>query len=463
MLLEKIRDGENKILEFKEKLPSNKIIAKTVIAFSNTSGGKLLIGVNDKREIVGLPEDINIFDLKDKLASIIYDNCYPMINPEIYTVNNFGKIIIVVEVFRGNLMPYYLKPEGKNNGVYIRLGATNRKAGIENIRELERLRQNVSFDEEINYEFEFKSLKIDAIKSEFEEMNKKLTNEKLENLKLIKIEKNIIYPTNGLLILLGKFENCNIKCSRFKGKTMEVFLDKKEYSGDIFQQIKSTEKFIKNYLKVESKINGLKREDVYEIPSQAIREALINAVVHRDYSNMGRDIKIGIYDDLLNIVSPGSFPNTITEEDILEGRSEIRNKVVARVFKELNYIEQWGSGINRMINSCIKKDLKKPSIKEKNDFVDVEIYRIITDKMPEEAEKMPDKVKEMPDENSFTKNEEKILLYLEEKNEITTAETVKILFLKERRAREILKRLTDKGVLVQCDKGRNTHYKKLLI
>ena len=83
MLLEKIGDGENKILEFKEKLPSNKIIAKTVIAFSNTSGGKLLIGVNDKREIVGLPEDINIFDLKDKLASIIYDNCYPMINPEI--------------------------------------------------------------------------------------------------------------------------------------------------------------------------------------------------------------------------------------------------------------------------------------------------------------------------------------------------------------------------------------------
>jgi len=97
-------------------------------------------------------------------------------------------------------------------------------------------------------------------------MNKVLTNEKLENLKLIKIEKNTIYPTNGLLILLGELENCNIKCSRFKGNTMEVFLDKKEYSGDVFQQIELAEKFIKNYLKVESKINGLKRE-VHEIPS----------------------------------------------------------------------------------------------------------------------------------------------------------------------------------------------------
>ena len=454
MLLEKIRAGENKILEFKEKLPSNKIIAKTVIAFSNTSGGKLLIGVNDKREIVGVSDSIDIFELKDKLASIIYDNCYPMINPEIYTVNILGKIIIVVEVFRGNLLPYYFKAEGKNNGVYIRLGAINRKAGIESIRRLERLRENISFDEETNYGFVFKSLNIDTLKLEFEEMNKVLTNEKLENLKLIKIEKNTIYPTNGLLILLGVFENCRIKCSRFKGNTMEVFLDKKEYSGDVFQQIELAEKFIKNYLKVESKINGLKREDIYEIPSQAIREALINAVVHRDYSNMGRDIKIGIYDDLLNIVSPGSFPNTITEEDILEGRSEIRNKVIARVFKELNYIEQWGSGINRMVNACMKKDLKRPSIKEKNDFVDVEIYRMITKKMPERVEKMPEK-------NDFSKNEQKILLHLEEIEEITTAETVKILLVKERRAREILKKLTDKGILKKCDKGRNTHYKKV--
>ena len=86
------------------------------------------------------------------------------------------------------------------------------------------------------------------------------------------------------------------------------------------------------------------------------RESLVYAVVHSVYSNDGRDIKIGIYDDIINIVSPGGFPSTITQEDILEGRSEIRNKVIARVFKELNYIEQWGSGIRR-IKSSLRREV----------------------------------------------------------------------------------------------------------
>ena len=96
-----------------------------------------------------------------------------------------------------------------------------------------------------------------------------------------------------------------------------------------------------------------------------LEESLVNAVVHRDYSNDGRDIKIGIYDDIINIVSHGGFPSTITQEDILEGRSEIRNKVIARVFKELNYIEQWGSGIRRIKSSCKARGLKEPEIVEK--------------------------------------------------------------------------------------------------
>jgi len=101
-----------------------------------------------------------------------------------------------------------------------------------------------------------------------------------------------------------------------------------------------------------------------------------------------------------------------------------------------------------MVNACIKKNLKRPSIKEKNDFVDVEIYRMITEKMPERS--------------NFSKNEQKILLYLEEKNKITTGETVKILLVKERRAREILKKLTEKGILKKCGKGRNTYYKRVM-
>ena len=298
-LIEAIKLGESKILELKEVLPNNDNISKTIIAFSNTSGGKLIIGVNDQREVVGLG-NIDIFELQDKISSIIYDHCYTHILPEIYTTNINDNSVLVVEVFRGNLLPYYLKNVGKNDGTYIRIGATNRKAGYENILELERQKRNISFDEESNYDYDYSKLDISPIKAKFSEIGKNIDEEKLKNLKLIREEHGKIYPTNGLLILLGKFENVVTKCSRFKGNTMEVFIDRKEYVGDLFSQFEATENFIKNHLHLKGEIKGFRRTDTYEIPLEAIREALINALIHRDYSNMGRDIKVGIYDDILN-------------------------------------------------------------------------------------------------------------------------------------------------------------------
>lgn len=178
-------------------------------------------------------------------------------------------------------------------------------------------------------------------------------------------------PTNGLVILLGKYEHCNIKCGKFKGTNMTEFLDRVEYTGDIFSQLDNIIEFIKKHLNFGSKIEGLQRTDRYEIPLVAIREAVVNALVHRDYHNFGRDIKVGIYDDILNIVSPGSLPMSNTEKNILDGRSEIRNKVIARVFKELKYIERWGSGIKRMMDSCQEYGLKILEIKETGDSVTV--------------------------------------------------------------------------------------------
>ena len=142
-LLEKIKKGENKTVEFKEKLPSNDSIIKTVISFSNTGGGLLIIGLRDNGEIIGIDNE-DIFALQDKISSIIFDNCYPNIIPEIYTTNIDSKLLLVIEIFRGNLLPYYVKNEGKNNGTYLRIGATNRKAGFDNILELERQRRNIT-------------------------------------------------------------------------------------------------------------------------------------------------------------------------------------------------------------------------------------------------------------------------------------------------------------------------------
>jgi ATP-dependent DNA helicase RecG len=283
--------------------------------------------------------------------------------------------VLVVEVFRGNLLPYYLKSQGKNNGTYLRIGATNRKADFEHILELERQKRNQSFDEEVCREQDWRALDLTALMSRFAARGKPLDEEKLKNLKLIKLEQGTLYPTQGLMILLGQYPHVVMKCARFKGTDMSVFLDRKEFSGDLLGQLEQAEAFIKNHIHLRSEINGLQRTDTFELPESALREAVVNAVVHRDYTNQGRDIKIGVYDDIVNIVSPGGFPSTLTAETLLDGRSEIRNRVIARVFKELGYIEQWGSGIQRMRSACLAMGLVEPRLREQGDFVDVEFYR----------------------------------------------------------------------------------------
>jgi len=449
-ILEEIKNGESKILEFKEKLPRNESIAKSIIAFSNTSGGKLIIGVNDDREVIGVEDDI--FDLQDKISSIIYDSCYPNILPEMYVRNINGKNILVIKVSRGGLLPYYLRKEGKNKGTYIRVGATNRVAEFENIVDLERQRRNISFDEEIDYEEEYSKLNLKPIYEEFEKLGKSINQEKMINLKLLKKENDKFYPTKGLLILLGIYENIEVKCSRFKGNTMSVFLDKKEYRGDLFSQLRNVEAFIKNHINLKGEITGLQRIDTFEIPEVAIREAIINALVHRDYSNLGRDIKVGIYDDRLEIISPGGLPSGLTNVDLTSGRSELRNRIVARVFKELEYIEQWGSGINRIKDTCEKAELKEPVIEESGDFVGVRIFRKI------DSFSATDHDGFATDHDGSPTDQEKILDYIKEYSMIKTKNIKELLNVKDTKAKNILKEMREKGLIERVGKGSLTHY-----
>lgn len=463
-LEEQIQQGENKTLELKERLPKNANIAKTIIAFSNTAGGKLIIGVNDQREVVGIGDD-SLFEMQDKIASIISDYCSPNIIPEIYGVNIKNKLVLVIEVVRGNLKPYFLKNQGKVDGTHIRIGATNRLADLEAIGELERQKRHISFDEEICYESTFEELDASPLENRFKKLGKSLNLEKLQNLKLIKSENETFYPTNALMILLGKFPHCAIKCARFKGTTMDVFIDKKEYTGDLFSILENTQHFILNHINLGAQINGLYREEAYEIPEVAIREALVNAVIHRDYVNRGRDIKVGVYDDIVNIVSPGSLPNNITMEDVLNGRSETRNRVVANIFKELGLIEQWGSGINRIINSCREYGLSTPKIQEKNDFVDIEIIRSQEKLRPIKNDKRPiandyDRLRTISnDYERLSPEKQSILLYLLDHPTISRKEATSLIMAKNTKTYEILNGLLEEEKLIEKEgQGRATYY-----
>ena len=453
-LLDLIQQGESKTLELKSRLPQHDQLAKTIVAFANTSGGKLVLGVDDQRQLVAVAED-DLFTLQDQITSIIHDRCAPFILPEIYTANLQGKMVLVIEVFRGNLPPYYFKSEGKNDGVYLRIGASNRKADFDHVLELERQRRNQSFDEEICREQTLQSLDLGPLEARFAAQGKPLDQDKLQNLKLIQQEQGATWPTQGLLILLGRQPHVVTKCARFKGTDMSVFLDRKEYTGDLITQLEQAEAFIKNHIHLRGEIKGLQRTDTYEIPETALREALINAVIHRDYTNQGRDIKVGIYDDIVNIVSPGGLPNTLTMETLLDGRSEIRNRVIARVFKELGYIEQWGSGIQRIKSACLTQGLAEPRIREKGDFVDVEFYRPV----PDSTDKVPNPAgyRRMPPDN-LTPQEQVIIHHIDQHGSIATPEVETLLAIKQRRARAILREMADKGWLEKRGNARSTVY-----
>ena len=212
-------------------------------------------------------------------------------------------------------------------------------------------------------------------------------------------------------------------------------------------------------------INGLYRKEIYEIPEVAIREALVNAVIHRDYVNRGRDIKVGVYDDVVNIVSPGSLPNNITMEDIFNGRSESRNRVIANIFKELGLIEQWGSGINRIVNTCKEYGLLIPKIEEKNDFMDIEIIRSQDHLQTIKAEVRTmnngyERLRTITnDYERLIPEKQSILLYLLDHKSISRKEAASLIKSKSTKTYEILKELMEIDKLITKEgRGRATHY-----
>jgi len=378
-LLKLISRGEGKSLELKKEMPSNQNIAKAAVAFSNMAGGKIIIGIEDKTgKIVGI-SDKDILNLPDKISNIIYDSCSPAILPEIYVAKAINKNLLVVEIFPGNLKPYYIKSAGCENGTFVRVGATNKPADGEMIHELERQRLNISFDEQAMGDRAEKDLDLQKLKADFKILTgKSLKAGDLLTLKLIKDHNGKMVPTYGGLMLAGKkeyFEQARIKCARFKGSDVKIFIDQKDFSGPLYSQVENAMNFARTHIALSGQLNGIQRVDRYAVPIEAIREAIINAVVHRDYSISGSDIKFAIFDDRIEITSPGQLPRSLEIDDLESGRSEIRNKVIARFFREIKFIEQWGTGIIKMIDYCREAGLKSPEFKENGLFLKVVFYK----------------------------------------------------------------------------------------
>lgn len=293
-IIEQIARGEGKTLEFKEALPASERLVKTIVAFANTGGGKILVGVKDDGTIVGI-DNSAVPDYMDRIANMAHDQIHPLIALDIYAYALREMTIIVVEVYPSPLKPHFLKNMGKTTGVYIRVGATNKQADLEFVQELERQKLNISFDEDRCVDCPDEPKYIEDLKRLLAvQLRREITDETLTNLKFLKVQQGKLQLTNAAPILLGTWEHVHIKCARFKGDNSDIFIDRKELTGDLFSQLENAMKFLLANINLSGVVGAdhLRRIDNYEIPPGALREALVNAIVHRDYVMSGSDIKL---------------------------------------------------------------------------------------------------------------------------------------------------------------------------
>jgi hypothetical protein len=384
MLIEEILKGESEKTEFKENAKTNTYI-KTVVAFANGNGGKIVFGVKDNREIVGVE---NEFEVMDGIINAISDSCYPMIVPDISLHTLENKTVILVEIEGGKKKPYYLKSKGMQKGTYIRSGATTRIIEEDYVlKELVLEGENKYFDQQVCHGESVSDEEIQKFcewleklarkNSENDTEIRKVTRNTLLSWKVLEEKNGRIFPTNAYILLSGK-ENWGvsrkIQCGVFKGETRSIFVDKKEFEGSIIMQLEKAYQYVLEKINLASDIVGIYRVDKYEIPPKSIREVIANAVIHRSYLEPN-DIQVALYDNRLEITSPGMLPSGVNVKRMKEGYSKLRNRAIASVFAYVNIIEKWGSGIPRIIHEIREYGLQEPEfIPFENDFR-VNIYR----------------------------------------------------------------------------------------
>jgi ATP-dependent DNA helicase RecG len=386
MTLEEIKSGESKNVEFKVKLPDDsKKYMKTIVAYANTSGGKIIIGVDDTRNIVGV-EPSSVFQIMDKIANAISDMCAPQIIPDVTFQTIQGKCIVQIEIYPGQNRPYYIRSMGKENGTYIRVAGTSRPVDEAILKDLEYQGAGKSYDEIVNVEIDYdekQALKLcNDIQKYIAESRglpinrvRKITVTNLENWGLLKKSDQNYLPTNAFVLCTNNtFRFAKIQCALFKGEDRAVFIDKREFVGPIYNQIEEAYQFVLKHINLGATIDGIVRKDKYELPPESIREAIINSVCHRCYLEHSC-VQIAIYDNRVEITSPGMLYGGLTVEQAIEGRSKIRNVCIAELFSRMGIIEQWGTGLQRMIRGCREYGVREPEFADMGDAFRVNFYR----------------------------------------------------------------------------------------
>ncbi len=452
-----ISQGEGNTVEFKENLPTPTDLAKEMAAFANTDGGWLLVGVADQGEIRGVKFNEQSAEL---VLNVARNNCVPHLHPHIETIDLDGTTIAAIRVERGRQKPYQA-----NERIYVRIGASTRVATQVELLSMLQESGLLSFDQLPVLNATLDDLDLDKARAYLTQQTDPAhlvadseVLELLTHLKVIVRYEEQRIPSIGGLLLFGKapqreLMHSELRAARFQGRdVVGPISDKLDCRGTLPEIIDQATEFVRRNRRIVPRMEGIRRIDVEEYPLPAVREAIANAVAHRDYALTGSSIRLFLFDDRLEIISPGRLIFPVTLESLGHTR-ETRNRLIVRVLRDLGYIEDLGTGIRRIRAAMANSGLRPPVFAEEHHQFIITLYGATVEKNGITAPAI-----DATAQWGLNERQARAVEYLKTYGQITRGEYCALTGIQKSTAHQDLQGMVLKGIIVQQGKGRGVRY-----
>lgn len=431
---------ESERIEYKSQMLED--LYREVIAFANSNGGVIYIGIDDQGNLTGID---NVDETYTRITNGIRDAIAPDVTMFVRYILQDNKVI-QIEVGEGSYKPYYLKSKGmKPNGVYVRHGASSVQASPDQIRKMIKESDGDNFEASRCMEQE---LTFHAAETAFKQYGVEFSVEKY---RALGITKNDVFT--NLALLLSDQCHHTIKVAVFKDEFCTEFRDSKEFGGSVFKQFEDVVNYLALCNKTVSTIKGLVRTDKQDYPEEVIREALLNALVHRDYSFSG-SIIINVNDSKMEFISLGGLLPGLSTEDIRIGISQPRNKKLAEVFHRLRLIESYGTGIRRIFK-LYENCPVQPSIEATTNAFRIVLPNMnATDTANEDTPATTGK-----STAAITPQVKTVMDYLAKYDEMTDEDLQELLNIKKTRAYQLARQMHENELIDIIGRGASKKYK----
>jgi len=452
--------GEGQQLEFKRSLAELNTATRTVAAFANTDGGVILFGVRNSGEIIGVEMGQTT---KERIVNRITGATDPVVYPSVEYVSVEGRVVIVVHVAPSDNRPHLAKGRA-----YKRVGATDAQLKRSEYERLLLTRDRAAYGRQPVVEAHYTDLDEERIRWYLTQRADRRgistpdapLPDLLTGIGAVVEHAEQLIPTRAGLLFFGRdpqawIPHSQVRIARFQGTSMTHFVDRADLHGTLPEMIDEAEQFIRRNTRLAAKIVGFRRREVTEYPYEAIREAICNAICHRDYRIEGASVRIMIFADRITVNSPGGLPPGVTLTNI-EHKHVLRNPLIANYLYDIFYIEKWGTGIARMRRLMREHGLKKPHLEDLNGFFAVTFYGPgdhILDLIPEEG------VTDLRGLGLNKRQIEALRLMVNEGKDLNNADYRRLFNVSRNTATRDLRALVETGWVRVKRAGRGTRYR----